>query len=819
MAYNINKYYQNILGLDLRVSDLLRQSGAATETNNIMFRQTGALSKRPGYQIKTPKGSGGSGVVKFNNIEIGTGTITEELVCMDDNLRSYIEQTITLTYSGSTTSYYNLYLDPTTSTFKFEMYEDNAIVLNTDLGTGQGASDTSVAQLKVLVDAITDFAMTHTGSGGSSVAFSPIARNVSIVSAGTTTQYFTWAGVATPGTYADPFTTHYATRNAVDFEIMSTAQMLDVLYIANGYDDLHKYDGSRVYKAGLPKPTTPTDSVGAGSALTAGEYDWKYSYEHTDAKQNILSSPDSDITEFTSAGSDSRVVVMSHVLAASGYGNAQAVVDGNQSGVNAITVTAGHDLKVKDQVYINDGVTGEIVKREVTVVAATEITVDGAAVNVTSTDALSQLKITLWRTQSGGTLFYQVKEFVNNNATASVSYDDVNADASLVIEKIDTVKVAALPPKCRYLDVWRGQLVMTGNRDNVNTVYYSDFDGESFPVDQSFITEARLGGGNSGLKSLDNSLFVFKPRSIITTTGDLGTDTFQVDALSDDGVGCIANATIKEVNQRLWFLGKQGVYSVDRRGHVKESEKIDPKFDTSYTEKRAVAHYWIEKDLYVVELPDIILDGSNNRYLNTSATVILVYDLYRQSWYTWDTMNITGGVAEYNGSIYFMGVALDPTALTATQLIYRVADEGTADDYADHESPISFTYKSHWESMGEPSIYKKFLRMKIHALDGTIDDFETDTFTLAVSTEHDYTQSTESSFSLDFSGGAIGWGESGWGDFIWGESRLEQMRSKLKSKKAKALRTIFENNTTHENILISGYELEVALSYDVQIKD
>jgi len=115
---------------------------------------------------------------------------------------------------------------------------------------------------------------------------------------------------------------------------------------------------------------------------------------------------------------------------------------------------------------------------------------------------------------------------------------------------------------------------MTGNKDSVNTVYYSDFDGESFPADQSFITESRLGGGNSGVKSLDNTLFIFKPRSVITCTGDLGTDQFQTDGLADDGVGCVANATIKEIDGVLWFLGKQGIYTVNRAGQIKMIDKI-----------------------------------------------------------------------------------------------------------------------------------------------------------------------------------------------------------------------------------------------------
>jgi hypothetical protein len=146
-------------------------------------------------------------------------------------------------------------------------------------------------------------------------------------------------------------------------------------------------------------------------------------------------------------------------------------------------------------------------------------------------------------------------------------------------------------------------------------------------------------------------------------------------------------------------------------------------------------------------------------------------------------------------------------------------DTGTPDDYADHVSPIDFTYKSHWEALQEPSVFKKFLRIKVHSLDGTINDFETDKFSLDVTTEHDYRPVTISSLTMDFSGGVLGWGLTPWGLFNWGESRLEQLSSKLNSSKAKSLRTIFKNSEIHQNVLISGYEMEISTPYDLQIKE
>lgn len=822
MAYNISKYYRNILGLDLRVSDLLRNSGAATEATNVMFRQTGALSKRMGFQITSDPGvqvAGGSGMFKYNNVEIGTGVITEELLAADDNLKSYTTQTFTITYSGATSAYYDLYLDQDSATFKFDLYENGAQLFTQDCGNGLGASDTTIAQIKTLVDAQTNFAMTISDVGATPIAYATLGRAVNLSSTGTISNYFTWTTVDTPGTYTNPFTLHWARRNQTDFEIISSAQLLDVIYFANGYDDLHKYDGSRIYKAGIPKPTTPTDGVGAGGSLTAGVYKWKYTYEHTDAKQNIITGQESDEVSFTSAGSDSRNITLTNLTASSGYNTSTAVVNGAQATVNTITVDSGHDLKIGDQVYIDDGVTSTVVKREVTATTTTSITVDGSAVTVANNDTICPIKITLWRTTSDGQVFYQIKEFVNDTTNATTAFDDGTADGSLLVEKIDPVKLPGLPPKCRYIDVWRNQLVMTGNRDSVNTVYYSDFDIESFPLDQSFVTEARLGGGNSGIKSLDNSLYVFKPRSIITVTGDLGTDTFQVDGLADDGVGCVSNASIQEINGVLWFLGRDGIYNVNRQGTTDVSEMVSPRFDLNYVDKRCVGHYWIEKDLYLLSFPFLNTDGSSNKYLDRANSFILVYDLYRQAWFEWDTINMLGGMVNYEGNIYTSGPALDPVTSIQTIYNYKFLDTGLEDDYADHDQGIAMTYKSHWEAMQEPSIYKKFLRVKVHSLDGTINDFETDKFTITVETEHDYVQAVESSLTLDFGGGAQGWGISAWGSFPWGESRLEQLTSKLKSKKAKALRTVFKNSTIHENILISGYELEIAASYDLQIKE
>jgi hypothetical protein len=827
MAFNLKKLYQNTKGLDLRSSDLTRDAGAATSITNMVYRQTGAMSKRKGYKHKTDIADGGLGLRKYNNINISTGVITEQLVNVDDDLHLYTTQTFNVTYSGSTNAYYDLYLDASTSTFKFDLYNDNTIDLTVDLGTGLGASDKTIAQLETLIDAETDFTCTIGDAGSTPAAFLPVARNVDVATnPGTTVNYYTWEVVDAPGTYTTPFSNHFAARDDADFENASFAEFNDALYIANGYDGLHKYDGNRVYLAGLAIGTTPTTGATGTGSLTysAGEdYLWKYTYEHTDAKENIVESYHTATVGYTTTGAnESKAVVVTNLTAGSGYSIDQGTVDGAQATVTTITMVTGNDLKVNDQVYITDSITSSVVKRKITASSDTSITIDGSAVTVADTDIISQVKISLWRTKADGTLYYLSKELVNDTGNATTSYDDGTADASLGVERVEPLKVGVTPPNMRYIDVWRGQIVMTGDRTDVNNVAYSDFSGENFPADQSFLTSSRLGGGNTGVKAQDNKLFVFKPESISAVTGDFGVDTFEVDTYSDEGIGCVAHATIQEMDSRIWFLGKQGVYSCDGVSKpVEESIPVKPRFDqtSTYREKRAVSFYWIAKEMYLLLLPEVSTDGSSNDYLDAASSKVMVFDRFRRAWLEWDNFNMLGGMAELNDDIIMSGIDQNPPTLLASTFTQHILENGTLDDYADHAIATDFEYKSHWESMGEPSVFKKFLRMKVLSLDGSINDFETDVFTLALTTEHNYRPVSVASISFDFSGGSSGWGNSGWGEFVWGEARLNQLKSKLSANKALSFRSIFSNTTIHENVLISGYELEVAAPYDMQLKE
>jgi hypothetical protein len=763
-------------------------------------------------------GTGGAGVTKYNNINISTGVITEELLCVDDDMHLYTSNSFTATYSGSSSAYYDLYWDKDNDAFFFDLYDNNVRVLNQNLGTGLGVSDTTVDQLVTAINAVTDFSASVSGSPSTPAAFMPLGRSIAVTA---TLNWFTWTAVDTPNNYTTPFSSHWAARNDSDFELASFANTSDVLYISNGYDEMHKYDANRVYRVGMPQPASLAVAEVAGSTFAASEvYTHKAVYEYTDAKGNIITGTSKNSTAFTMTGTFDLQVTVANIQDTTGFNTDQATINGNQSGVRTITVNSGHNIKVDDTVYINDGITGTVVSRVITAVTATTIAFATSedTVDVTNAEIISCIKIRLFRTKNGGSLYYEIKELINDSGNATQAYTDNNADSALVADYVEPVKPASLPPKCKYMDVWRDQIVLSGNRESVNNVYYSDIAGpEYFPSDNSFTVSSRRGGGNTGVGALDNVLFIFKPEAVISVTGDLGTDSFQTDQFSDEGYGCVSHNTIQEVSGRLFFLGKRGVHSVGQSDIRNESDPVDPRFDNSYSEKQCNAFHWVNKDLYVLILTILDEDGSSQKYMN-STTKCLVFDYFRQAWFEWSSWNMIGGMAEYNNDVYLQGRELDVASASQNRTSV-VLQAGTFDDYMDHSTAISLSYKGHWEALGEPSVFKKFLRLKVHSLDGSINDFEGNDFSLAITTEHDYSSATVSDFSLDFSGGASGWGESAWGDFPWGESRLPSLKSKLASRKAKSLRVSFTNSNEIENILVSGYELEIATPYDMAIKE
>jgi hypothetical protein len=833
---NIVKYFDNFKGLDLRVSDLKREQGAATNVENVTKRRTGALSKRKGHQINT-RTKGGLGLFNHKHVFYDgvNSTPREELLLADNELHILSDETLNITYTGSDSAYYEVYLNSADQNFYFDVYDDNVRVYNKNLGTGKETSFVSIATVVSEINALSNFTCTSSSSFTTEpAAFIPIAINVTIpTTPGLDITFQAWTTVDAPYDTAGtanyvPFSTQFTNNiNNEDDILLSTAFISDCTYFTGTNAYLTKYDGNRVYKAGMDKPTVgPTNPSTAGSGTLTGDYKWKYTIEYYDAKGNVIESDSSPELSVTGLSAQDPDITIPFVLDDSGYNTDQATVSSGATSTTQ-TVTSGHTIKQGDVVAIKNSVTGTIERHIVNATTSTTLTLTvppySTLTPATNTnDIISSIVIRVWRTQAGGSLFYLVHEEVNDGTTASFTFTDDNADSALGAEYIPPVKPRGDTPfGWKYISTWRGTMILSGKESEANSVIYSDIDSPEYfpdPNNKFDVTHPR-GTQIRGIRALDNILYIFLEEAIASVSGDFSTDSFVVDILSDEGVGCKSPHTIQEIGSSIWFLADSGVYSVSARGLKEESERIGPKFKlgNDFNYEQAVAFHWVDERKYVLMMPKTSTN-SGNRY-TTDQTEIFVYDRFWDSWDVWKDMEFTSGMVEYDNKIYFVNRELDGPTSAVRRYLKKIHNTGLTFDYADHENPISFTYKSHWETLGEPSMFKKYRRIKLFSLDASLNDFESESFEIRVQVENDYVPTAISDVTLDFGGGSTGWGSSPWGSFPWGEVRLYTLKHKLNQNRAKSSRVVMTNQQVNQNVLISGYELDVVTPYRPEIKD
>lgn len=834
----LTKSFGQFKGLDLESSDLVRDPKYASAMENADLAGSGALVKRPGYQ-SIEGNVGGIGMGVYENINTTTAVVTETPVTFDDSLYTLVDDSFTITYSGSAVSLLNIKLDASTGVFRLIITEDQVEILNQNLGVGYDeATTTTIATVISTIDALANY----TASGGTvttnSAAFLGLKNDAQLSATATTVTYKRWAQANEP--LANPLATGYAARNAADFENPTSVSMNNVLYVSNGYDYLRKYDGQNFYRAGMPQGGDTAGTGATGTALViptdgnsgfieTGNYYYTYLYKQVDAKGNIVEGLLSNVSNVgaCSTGSDgSFVITPNYITAASGFNTGCAKVNGAQSSTTSLTVDSGHTLLVGDTAYFYDTVSSSYVTRTITAKTATSITW-AATTSVTVTDdsiISNNLMVGIYRAKNTGA-YYLVAEVPNDSLAGNTTYTDTKAAASLGAEYITPIKAHGLPPKCKYATSHVSQLVLTGDPTNANKVYYSDIDSpEYFPSgDNSFLVDAFAGAKVTGVGSLETALIVFKDRSIQGVTGDLAEDSFRVDEVPYGGIGCAAHASIQKVGDSLAFLSKRGVYSVNVQSGVsplgKPIQKDFIRFDAPYTLQKSTSVNWTNGSKYVLFLPAESQDSASSDYANSSS-VVYAYDYDDGAWLKWTNVNAMGGLAYADDRLYFASRRLDSDSAVMERTTQLFSEYGDLLDFTDHHAAVDFSYSTHWESVGEPDVFKKYLRLKLFALPNDIVAGAVPLFDVDVDQEFNYnTPAVINSFNMDFSAGTSGWGMGAWGSFPWGDSALTEVKGKLKVVKARSMRLTFRNDTAMENVLISGYELEIAPPYQPEMKE
>lgn len=826
MAYTLSKSFSNHFGLDLKSSDINRPDQYASDMMNAQYAQSGDLEKRRGYKAVSDS-QGGYGLVTYNKINPTSGLEEPELISISNKLHRLEEATLTVTYVGAdTTAIISIYFDPDAGEYICELTEGTAVVLTSSLGIGfDELTPKSVNTLRGEIDALANFTATVSGTNTMPAAFLDIQRNYNLVSNPLLVKARIWVDVNK--TVTSPLAGSETNKNATDFENVSTAQIDNVLYLSNGYDYLLKYDGQTVYRAGIPQPVAPTDALGGAGALT-GSYFHRLTYIQIDNVGNVTEGNISSVSNTVVPAANSINVTASNILAASGFNTNCAVVAGAQVAVNTITVDDGsggsHTMQVGDTAYFFDSISASYVTREVTAIAATTITVAGAAVTVADNAVISNnLRIGVWRNKNGGTSVFLVAEIPNNSFTATQVYNDNIADGSLGAQFIPPLADRSLPPKGKYIASFNGQLIVSGQIESPNEIFWSDIDGpEYFPAfgTNQAIVQNDLGDKITGIKQNNESFAIFKTKSIHILTGDLANNNIRIDVLTKD-TGCVAHATIEEVTGDLYFLSDQGIYSITSGQLPKERsvlissvfKEVGLDSEEELVLKRAVAINHRDNEQYWCFIP-AESTASGERYANSNS-VLFVEDYYRQAWLKWDNLNMQGGAAIFESLLHFSERRFSDFNSTVDHILYREMNSNDSWDYQDNADPIDWEYDTNWYSFGEPSVFKKINKIKGFA----INEINNNDFTVDVLSEFNYVKDvTKHDFTLDFSSGGEGYGVEEYGNPAYGSPVEPNVKHKLNGK-FRSIRLRFMNSEPQQNVKLTGWELEIATPFRPNIKE
>jgi hypothetical protein len=567
-----------------------------------------------------------------------------------------------------------------------------------------------------------------------------------------------------------------------NLENANSVSINNVMYFSNGVDPIMKYDGSKVYRAGLPVQTTPitTSSSGTPSNNSSGT---KYFYicvlKYQDAQGNII------------------------------YSQPSAPVGGT-------SVDTAYDLDWSSSFSF----TG----------LDTSSTYTSYTPEIGTNSSLKKLRMLVYRTSNGAT-----QELDNYYLVGDVGYDESFTDNAVADISSNALLVQPQqrrdpPPVGKYMTLHKNCVAVAGMSDDLNTVYYSqafydnitfEIGSEYFPADINYeLVESSFGDRITALASLRDLLYVFHEGSIHVIAGEINDPTAvpMVDILTREGnIGCVSHGSIQETNNNILFLSKVGLFLINSSNALTEaSASIRPIFEEEgYNFKRATTVNWTSERSVIIHIPkeDTSVGAVDPITYTQDGSLILVFDYFRGAWLRWDSLNTSGGLTKYNDKIFFASRDAYSSKLN------NFNDTESKYDYADNTDTINMFYETNWESLNEATIPKKFLRVKLYSLD-TIEDFESPKFKLLVEVQKNYLYSDLGAIEFDFGqGAALGWGEHEWGKEPWGNATLDFLKSKLPTGKAKSLKLRFSNNELNTNILLTKYELEIARPYRAEIKD
>lgn len=509
----------------------------------------------------------------------------------------------------------------------------------------------------------------------------------------------------------------------------------------DGSADLHKYDGGRIYRAGVPKPKiTNTPAAGAFYARVilsftdpAGNVTWGdyVQFDNVDANAFFTFDPITD-TEYN------------------GFMQRFADVPAPQifsgAGTKVVNVTS-HNYNVGEKVAlpiltVADG-TYRRVLTEITATTANTISLDmnylvaGESHAVLNDAGIEQG----WRANvfisSEPTFGYERvstigNEFGLNNESASFSLTmDTIQTGEFLTQVYDDTKIRILPPRFKYLtlfeDIVVGGNLLSGttlaqleNTSVQDIIGWSDVTTRSngSTIETWLVDNFRVVGDNNdgeitGLFGNDDSLIVHKEEQAYYINGDFVTNLLRIRKAMTNGIGGASHKSIIEVDGGSMFLAKRGFYlSIAGQVPQEMSDEIEPLFTgvnvlgisgIDPTVSQSVRDILREKVYIAIKTSDT---SKNER-------IIVCYDYYWKEWYLHDDVPCKNGLVILDDGMYMS----DGNSLyKRNQSITRDWDLSVSPTT---EKQVNDYWSSSWWVAGQPMLRKKFTKLFLASIDSS----------------------------------------------------------------------------------------------------
>ncbi len=835
-------------GLDLRNSRLNLDPDSLTYALNVEATQDGgSLATRDGtswiaHDIDPDvNNTCKTGLGVFSHVyQTSTGTKVSEILTAGETLARKTSNSFVITYTGPAAQASAQFLASATNANPvFTLLEDGVVTATITVSR----QTTTVSSLRASIDALANFSCSALTVAGD-ISFAEYIPRFGTRNFTTDLLTVSWDLLEKIPTGSSsvlyPFTDSFDARELATYEGMSSASLNQCIYFQDGITEEYKYDGERVYRSGMPQATIASGPSLSGTGVTGTNISYLLRFVQKDERGNLSYGIISDASATTSPANQSVSFTYNRIDPSLGFKTDNAVVNGAQVGVTTITVDAGHTFQIGETVYFRDrSVAFSFVERTITNTTATTITISGAVVNVNDNDIISlNLRVQLYRKTSAASDYFLVAEFPHDGTTATPTITDTGtALGESYVSPLPGTE-PGLPPKGKYLTVYRGMKWVSGILDNPDRVAFSDISNpEAYAPDEEACGFQLRSGNNypvTGIFGSQEYLAIFKENSISVLTGAVtqeGYFRYQIDPYSTC-IGTNSHASIQQIpTGEIYFLHRTGIYSILGRGGLTEiSKKIAPFFDVlpesipeGFSYKLvAKAYVNVSKSQYVVSVTLANLDVLPGTY----SDYLICCDLYNltpeglPAIYIWDSYDFMGGVAIdlSNDRVYFTPYPNVGISRPTYQFQYPlVATSEVAEPYcyADHDASIDSRIITGHLDGGQSSVFKTLQKSKIFATDPGARVYGT----MSVSLLIDFRFATAAAFNVDLeSSQSI---PTNYVDLaVPGTLNPVEQETALPRFKCVAFQySISQESHIYDSLLVTAIETEVLTPYNAAMKE